>query len=381
MELIHIQGQKRYWVVRPGAGSPFLRHFQQNNCIAIGHIDDVPSEEGGSVKLESIDKALAYINFLQLEKEESDRETVSQITKRIGTARTFVGEINVGDTILTPRDEVLLIGTVTSDAYIEKKPLIALNQNSEVSANKLDFKLRRKVHWEGIKTRENLPWVLRDSLRSSQTVFCVDRHKELLEHWLYSIFIDDKGLFFSTRISQTEKIKQFHITEFQRLIQKLELVAELIVSNNVDLSNDEEFLTSLDDLYYEFGLEEKFTLTTKQSFASPGSIWSFVPLIGDNSTSGKSKLLILALLVQSSFGYASSGDLTENGDITENQVEQAKSVSELFRTAGHLDDFRRSLKANLDERRKSTVEVKKEEIPFNSEVVFPDVSDKGETGR
>lgn len=381
MELIHIQGQKRYWVVRPGAGSPFLRHFEQNNCIAIGHIDDVPFEESGKATLESIDKAHAYINHLQLAKEEDERETVAQITKRIGTARTFVGEISVGDTILTPRDEVLLVGTVTSDAYIERKSLLALNQNSEISSNKLDFNLRRKVQWEGLKTKDYLPWQLRDSLRSSQAVFCVDRHKELLEHWLYSIFIDDRGLFFSTRISQTEKIKQFHITEFQRLIQKLELVAELIVNNRIDLRDDESFLASLDELYYEFGLEERFTLTTKQSFASPGSIWSFVPLIGDGSTSGKSKLLILALLVQSSFGYASSENLSYIEEITEAQIEQAKNVSELFRTAGHLDDFRRSLKANLDERRKSTVEVEQEELPFNNEVVFPDVSDEGETGR
>ncbi|MFC3200872.1 hypothetical protein ACFOEW_03435 [Alteromonas oceani] len=379
MELIEIQGTKRYWVVRPGIGASFLHHFQQNECIAIGHIDDCPVTSSGFITPEKMDLVQANINQIVQQQDQDERETTAQLTKRIGTAKTFIGEIQVGDTIITPKDESLLIGTVTSEPFIEKEPLFAVKSNGDRSTAKLDFMLRRKVKWDGIRTKSYMPWQLRESLRSSQAVFSLDKHKTLLEHWLYSIFINDDGLHFSTRISQTNNISQFHITEFQRLIQKLELVADFIVNDAIDLTDETTFLNSIEDNYYIYGLEDKFTLTTSQSFASPGSIWSFVPKISPDDSYRK-KLLVLALLVQSSFG-ANAEEAVQPDLISKTDMIQIHESTEILRTAGHFDDFRRNILASLDERRKTTINITEEAVPNAKPVIFPEVSSEGETGQ
>lgn len=378
MELIHLEGEKRYWVVRPGVGSPYLRHFEQNACIAIGHIDEVPFLSDGYITDEDIDSSLTHINHAQLQKEEELRDTVSQISKKVGTARTFVSELNIGDIVLSPKDDAILVGTITSLPYISTDSLTATTGSGEISRNKLTYKLRRKVDWDGVKVKSFLPWQLRDSLRSSQAVFSLNSHKTLLEHWLYSIFINESGLHFSTRISQTTAIKQFQVTEFQRIIQKLELIADLIISNEVNTDDVDSFLEYIDTKYYQYGLGEKFTLTTSQSFASPGNIWSYVPLLSEDN---RKKLLVLALLVQTSFGHATPSELPSSKMLTGSEVAQIEGASSIIRSAGHFDDFRASLNAALDERRKSTINVTPQDPPTEERVIFPEVSVEGDTGR
>ena len=378
MELIHLEGYKRYWVVRPGSGSPFLSHFEQNNCIAIGHIDEVPFSTDGTITGEDIDTAVSHINQAQQQKEAEERDTVAQISKKVGAARTFVCELSIGDVILSPKDDAILIGTVTSEPFISSTPLRATKANGEINRKELTYKLRRKVQWDGVKVKSFLPWQLKDSLRTSQTIFSLDQHKTLLEHWLYSIFINESGLHFSTRISQTTAIKQFQVTEFQRLIQKLELIADLIVADEVNTENTSDFLEFIDSMYYRYGLAQKFTLTTSQSFASPGNIWSYVPLL---NTENKKKLLVLALLVQSSFAHATPDDLPSSGLLTQAEISQINNASSIIRTAGHFDEFRSGLNASLDERRKTTVNVEPQSVPVEQRVVFPEVSSEGDTGR
>jgi predicted Mrr-cat superfamily restriction endonuclease len=373
LEILNLGTDRKYWVVRCGQGANYLEHFSQNEIVAIGHMDRVTVKNSGYVTPDDIDVIKGHLSDYQTSLLAEDRETKAQSSKRLSTIKAFICEIEVGDTILSPKENNILVGTVTSQPFIEGNALNSKNANGELSINKLSYSLRRCVKWEGFHFKKSLPWHLRESLGSSQAIFRLDHHKELLEHWLYSTFIDGKSLHFSTKIEQSTNISQFHVTEFQRTIQKIELLADLILQNKFNIES-ETFEDDLEDLYLKYGFESKFTLTTKQSFTSPGNIWSTV------TCADPKKLAIVAMLLQTSYGNAAPL-IDKDMQISQIQIENTLKSAEWVKTTGNLDEHRKSLLAHLEKRRKTTVTVEEVKTPNNQKVIFPDVKEDGDTGK
>lgn len=374
LDIIRLGKERKYWVVRSGKDVNYLKHFIQNGIVAVGHMDKVSVKKLGYVSPDDIDVIDGHLSAYQSTLTPAERETKTQSTKRLSTIKAFINEIEVGDTILSPKEDLVLIGTVTSKPFIDREGLKSVNTDGQISSKNLNYSLRRFVKWEGSHSKKSLPWNLRDSLRSPQAIFRLDQHKELLEHWLYSTFIDGENLHFSTKIEQSTDISQFHVTEFQRTIQKIELLADLIIQEHLDIDSD-SFEDDLEDLYLKYGFESKFTLTTKQSFTSPGNIWSTI-----TSTDPK-KLAVIAMLLQISYGNAAP-PLEDGLQITAAQELNTAKSAEWVKTAGNLDEHRKSIMAHLEERRKKTVTVIEVDTPTNNQkVIFPDIKEEGDTGK
>jgi hypothetical protein len=380
MDILKVKNNQRYWVVRAGHGAEYFTHFQENGLVAIGHMDGC-GVTAGSIGPDDVPKIDNLLNSVNKEKGEKALK-LAQVSKAISTIRVFVSEIQVGDVILTPKDNLLSIGTVCSKPYAENTDLFASKHGVNVKST-LRFSLRRKVNWETIQPKDKIPWPVNDSLRSSQTIFSLNGQKHLLEHWLYGMFYNDYGLHFSTRIGKKEDISSFHIIEFQRNIQKLELVAELLSAGELNLDKDiESVLYELEQKYQQFGMQSGFNLTTKQSVTSPGNIWSTIKSdIKDNKKNLK-KILMIGLLIQLVF---SSTAIAANDISYENLSEQEKNilieVAEIIKNQGHFKEHKKKLSAILDKPKRADLFVEEVKTPISKPIIFPKVKKEGDTGK
>lgn len=375
MKVSKLDNGIKYWVVRPGRQAVYFEHFKTHDLVALGHMDEVTILNEGMIDeshLESVEKSLKKI---QLDKPADEAETKTQRTVKLGQIKTFIREMNIGDVIFTIKPNHVLVGTIISAPYIEKTPIRIVTRSGKYSKNELTYMLRRDVKWDQEIPRENIPVVIRTSLTAHQTVFSLDVYREIINHWLYSMFTMEDTFYFSTKIDQQKGVEQFHFTEFQRLIQKLELVSEKIcecdfLTNEININ---ELICSIDQDYVQYGLNDKFTLTTKNIFMSPGNTWS--------SIKGPStKIIIFAMLLNSMFEIRASSDDEKYQKIIKQNESIVQLISEELKKDSSFEQYRQHLKANLDKPHKKILNVS-EIIVKNSkkEVIFPAVKDVGET--
>jgi hypothetical protein len=378
MDLLQLDNDRRYWVVRAGEGGTYFKHFEHNGVVAIGHMDDI-GVTAGSINNEDIPNVEIALRKKETGKGK-DAKNSGQISKAVSTIRSFVSNVRIGDVVITPKDNLLLIGKIASDPYIKHEP-IQISRDGLVSSVKLPFSLRREVEWETIESKSQIPWPVNDSLRSSQTLFRLEN--ELLEHWLYGMFIDSKGLHFSTRINRDEDISSFHTVEFQRNIQKLELIATLASEDRLDLGQDiGSLFKQIESTYQQMGFNNGFSLTTKQSFTSPGNIWSSIKGNLEDNSPDKRKIFMLALLVQLVFstGNVEASDI-EFGGLTDVDKKLLFEAAKIMKIEGHFNTHQKELKANLAKPKTSDKPVDKKKIPLNKPIIFPDVKEDGDTGK
>lgn len=354
MKLQIVDNNIKYWVVRAGTHAKFYEHFKQNEIVSLGHIDEI-TNENGILKIIDPEKLTTLIldnitskkkqievtslNSVDHEDKDSNEPSINQISSTVSQVNTFVNEMKIGDVIITLNDKYVLVGTIKSESYIDNTTLIAYNKLGTALERKLSYKLRRKIEWNTPKERSTIPKPIRATFNAHQTIFSIsDTNEELLLHWLYGMYQKENSLFFSTKIEEKNRISQFNLTEFQRAIQKLELIAEKISKNNLNLSND--IIKTIDEQYIRSGLANEFTLSTKNSFMSPGNIWSEVR--GDAK-----KLAVFSILLGLLFNVdveASSYNISEK----ELSVMIATTKALKEPNSGNFDLFRDSIDANLE---------------------------------
>jgi len=393
MKICKIDPNVNHWVVRPGNGAKYLEHFKSHNIIALGHMDEINFPETGILKeVDSSDLANALTKILKdaeqkvisAKKAEMEAKgfmltedelnateiTASHINSRVSQACRFIHEMKIGDVVITLNKNQVLVGTIVSDSYIEDDELIVFTSEGNASKRTLSYQLRRKVHWENLTQRRSIPDPIKPSLNAKQALFSIgSNHKELFSHWLYSMFIQGDTLHFSTKIDEAKKIGQFSVTEFQRIIQQLEFVAIKLENNDFDFDYD-NLLSELYGQYFDTGVEEGYTLTTKNSFLSPGNIW--------NEVSGSQlKLTLYSLLLASMF--STNVIASEDINITSEQHEAIIKVAMILKDEGKFDLFKTKIAASLDKPNKSTE--KREAKDLNKKVIiFPKLNEKGDTG-
>ena len=260
--IYEIQPEKRYWVVKTDHGK-FFEHFKQNSLIAIGHLDDLSLAECKKRPYEP--------DFTNLKKEleKSHLETKKRpgyTTNHFKQVRSFISDLKIGDWVIIKNEEIILIGRVTGFPRISKEPLYKKPVNIE---QKLTFQLRRKVHWGPYLPIRNVPLALKNSLSAQQSFYNIDRHKIAIHHLIFPWFKCSDNLYLSARINTEKEISNFYLSNFFVLLNEIELISKVFNENTLDaeiFSNE----------FKNFVRENKFNLTTKASFSSPGDVWAKV---------------------------------------------------------------------------------------------------------
>lgn len=429
MKLQAIDSDVKYWVVRAGKGAKYFNHFQQNNIVALGHINSLTKSEGviDSIEPEVLTSLFNDRNLkitsdtnIELISELSEllpedttelvtsnkaltssaghaevlaqqepaelvesptvtdaqitivRESANQIAAKVTQVSTFINTMNVGDIIITVNEKSVLLGTITSEPYIEDQEVFAYGSSGRRLERNLDYKLRRKVEWEPAKDRASIPKPIKPSLNAHQSIFSIsDSNKELFSHWLYGMFLQDDSFYFSTKIKEQNKVSQFNLAEFQRAIQKLELLADKIANEDYDFKDD--LIKSLEEQYILSGLNNDFTLTTKNAFMSPGNMWSEV-------TGSLKKRIVFAMLL--GYLYGTTVEATQLASLSPKQVEVIVASAQIMKSPGqgNFDLYKKGIDADLDKPVKSAKEVKPDKLEGKPKFNFPKVKEKGDTG-
>jgi hypothetical protein len=389
MKLQVIDNDVKYWVVRAGENAKYYEHFRHNGIVALGHIDELNVDEGiiREVRAADLTSAFTALNTPAGQQEGAENNEVegseennaaeaddgvpsaSQIGANVTQASRFINDIKVGDIIITVNKKRVSLGTVKSEAYIERSDLRFFKADGNFHSRALKYKLRRKVEWEPAKLRATIPSPIKPSLSAHQTLFSIsEANQELFTHWLYAVFQKNDKLYFSTKIDERDKISQFNVTEFQRAIQKIELLAEQIANNT--LVDSDDLSAIIDEQYRLSGMHGEFTLTTKNSFLSPGNIWNEVG-------GGELKRVIFAMILGVLFNQ--SVEASENVVVTPSQVEAIQLAATNIQ-AGDFEYLRDSIKATLDSPNKSLRAVEPDVLEDKEIIVFPRVNAEGDTG-
>ncbi|MCK8132948.1 hypothetical protein [Pseudoalteromonas sp. 2CM28B] len=368
MNVFDIDPNTQYWVVRAGAKAISYNQFLSSGCVALGHIDNVDFESEGVITKDDLEFLEKKINALNSKKELP--EDTPQMSARLGQIRHFINDFNVGDTVFTLSKSEIAIGTIISDAFIDSTPLFSLNGKGEKVESKQALILRRKVKWEKRKLRITLPSPISKSLGAQKTVFSLEVHQELLKHWLYGIYIEGNELHFTTEINQTSDIAQFHLSEFQRIIQKLELFSLIEDLDERTLDPD-----VIDEMYYRYGGQNIFTLSNKSIFTSPGHSWG--KIFGERAT-----LILFAALMAGCMGESVNPLDSSDKEILRNkQLELTEAISYINSTTT-LESHKSHLEAAISKPNKDRFTLDKAEVsnPISRAKVSPIVDNDSALG-
>ncbi|MBC8581730.1 hypothetical protein [Zhenhengia yiwuensis] len=190
--------QTNYWIVRSGVESKFFEEFERNEQIALGWnlVKDLKSIEN-KCDIDAI-RDLVEFKYNPLLEELSNKKNVN-IKRRIsditGKINRFVNELKIGDIILTPGKEEVLIGEVLSDTFIEEGSY----KNSSGSLEETiigDLNKVRDVKWIKKIPRDELEPNLRLILNVNHGIAHINNDQVITEinRTLYSFYVtDEKG--------------------------------------------------------------------------------------------------------------------------------------------------------------------------------------------
>ena len=199
---------QRIWVVRADGGF-FLRHFVEFGTIAIGHLDEIDIYPTGRKPFAPDPLMLETTLTRQFV---SNQKSKGQLTSAINQVRSFIYGMRVGDLVMTPASNRILIGRIVGVPTLDANPLVVRSkQETDV---RLKYRLRRKVIWGPDITRTLFPISITKSMRANQTVFNVDEHWIEIHHLMYPIFFRDQTTFLSFRIGQPDAIDSLSVSRF-----------------------------------------------------------------------------------------------------------------------------------------------------------------------
>jgi hypothetical protein len=265
MEIYRVPEEKRYWVVR-AEGGLYFDHFTKYDVIALGHLNCI-----------KLDNTLKGEKFYPDEESLSDsfkkhhdgKEHKKQsITVQLAQIKSFIYEISIGDWVVTVGSRHIRFGRVTGHAYIDNNPATVIYDPEKGRKVDMDYTLRRHVSWGPFISRKELPYGLKQSLRSNLTVFCLDRHWQAVHHSLYPAFIKGEQLFLSSKIKSTHNIKNYSVSTVLTLLNEIEVIGK-------ELSSGRD-LVNFDDNYDTYIDNDQLTITTKAQFHSAGDIWNAI---------------------------------------------------------------------------------------------------------
>ncbi|MGX4747371.1 hypothetical protein ACWJIJ_00510 [Morganella morganii] len=273
-----IPKDKKFWVVRSGDAGVFYEHFVRNGIVAIGHLDNFDYDEKILSNSNEVNKLIVRYKKQLIEK----KETLSASSNKAGQVLRFINELSIGDYIITLDPQQICVGVITSESYKDSDYITIVNDDV-THDDIMKYTLRRKVDWGKNQNRKTLPLAINNSFRANQTVFSVSEHWKALNHWLSVAFISDDEAYISSRIEQKDGIHNLDITQYSTLINKIEAIAETLISNDISEYSDSELIDLFNVTYKKLRKNRDFTVTTQQVFLSPGDLWAKIKGSRDKS--------------------------------------------------------------------------------------------------
>lgn len=273
MNIYEVPKERRYWVVRAESGR-YYDHFIKNNLIALGHLNvlSLPDTPEGKIFNPNAGELTDSFKLYYQNKKEAKKQASSHLAQ----IKSFTYDMSVGDWVLTVGNNAIRFGRITSSPYINKNTLTVTY--GEVGGNgrnvDMDFNLRREVQWGPKLLRNSLPYGLLRSLKANQTLFCVDSNWEAIYHSIYPAFRFENKLYLSAKITTKEKIKNYSITSFFKLLNEIEVIGKQFSLG--------ESLDDFDEIFEKYIESDELSITTKAQFYSPGEIWNTITALGSN---------------------------------------------------------------------------------------------------
>lgn len=107
-----------YWIIRSGIESKYFNEFAVRGCIALGwdRISDIESLR----KISDINllKKMVLANYPELDHKLNSRSLTRKISDISGKIYKFINELKIGDIIVTPGKEEVLIGEIVGEPYL-----------------------------------------------------------------------------------------------------------------------------------------------------------------------------------------------------------------------------------------------------------------------
>lgn len=274
ISVTYLEQDINYWVVRAGRDGAFLKHFEVEGIVALGHLDVIDYLDESISSNENLIRLLADYKKKMTDPESGNKASVSN---KAGQISTFVRDMKTGDVVISASGSRFIFGVIESDAFRDARPVIIRGREGEAVGKNLIYTLRRKVRWNGSTSKNDLPASVKNSFKANQTVFKVTEHWRTLNHWMSVLFIKDDTAYFSTRIGQKEDISNFDVAHFGITLNKIEVLSdvlgELYEQGKIDEVNLEHLEKLVESRFAEFRRTRGFQLTTQQSFMSPGDYW------------------------------------------------------------------------------------------------------------
>lgn len=253
---------RKFWLCRAETGK-HLPHFIKHQLIAMSHFDSITRFPSLTDPAETSVKLQHFLEGIKVKQKTA--------TNHVNQALHFVYDASEGDIVLSVDHGTIAIGTITSDAYFEKKQLYvptARGKNKEISMNSF---LRRSVKWAGYLKRTELPFNLYRGITAQQTFYSLDEYQDEIYSMVSPFVIRDNQLTTNLLIKNPDSISTYHYALLTRAFLKAEFI-----SRKLDLISTADSVEQIEQMFEDFCRTE-VTSSLKAEFASPG--WTTNKLI------------------------------------------------------------------------------------------------------
>lgn len=228
-----ISSQQKYWIVRSGVESKYFDDFATNSYIALGwdrisNIEGIKNLENMENLKDLIRNRYPEFDHDNNEKKPSKRK-ISDIASKI---YKFINELKIGDIIVTPGKEDVLIGEIIGDTYlIENNSINVKTSFDEEMIGNLNK--AREVKWLKRIARKDLEPDLKNMLGVYHGVSNINNEQAITEinRTLYNFYIrDDRGHLIYKVNTQTE----IDFEKYANFINKMNSVFSILKENSDD---------------------------------------------------------------------------------------------------------------------------------------------------
>lgn len=226
LEAKNIGKDTNYWLIRPGINNICFEQFKRDSVVAIGwdRIGNINSDT--IVELEKIKYIVAHEYEDLLQEKMGTRERRRKISDIASKIYRFLYEIKIGDIVICPGNDSVLIGKIQGKVYISdgKYKVSDSKDNDEYIGN---LNKVRNVEWINEIKRENLEPNIKLELRVVHGLSQINRMQVISEinRAIYSFYTYNNETHSIYRIKNQEDIE---FVKYAKFIECINAVYERI---------------------------------------------------------------------------------------------------------------------------------------------------------
>lgn len=215
LEAKNIGKDTNYWLIRPGINNICFEQFKRDSVVAIGwdRIGNINSDT--IVELEKIKYIVAHEYADLLQEKKGTRERRRKISDIASKIYRFLYEIKIGDIVICPGNDSVLIGKIQGKVYIsDGKYKVSDSKDSDEYIGNLNKV--RKVEWINEIKRENLEPNIKLELRVVHGLSQINRMQVISEinRAIYSFYTYNNETHSIYRIKNQEDIEFVKYAKF-----------------------------------------------------------------------------------------------------------------------------------------------------------------------